>query len=200
MELLCCGRTHSTTQTTVIQKCQRPENPQHNNLKLLCCGFSGRWHLWAAVRKLSECRMSVPGALRWKKRYGGVYSGACVYNECWLRPSRPAHISASYHAGQLSSLQFFRASPVLVVRRLSCGSCNVYVISISADDVTDLVVYIPRRYPWTWVSRYRLLAYSAWQSLKTCPEARTCLENENPCLEKSGSVLQFLQAYLCSFI
>jgi len=30
-------------------------------------------------------------------------------------------------------------------------------------------------------------------------EARTCLENENPCLEKSGSVLQFLQAYLCSF-
>jgi len=38
-----------------------------------------------------------------------------------------------------------------------------------------------------------------WQSLKTCLEARTCLENENPCLEKSGSVLQFLQAYLCSF-
>jgi len=37
------------------------------------------------------------------------------------------------------------------------------------------------------------------QCLKTCPEARTCLENENPCLEKSGSVLQFLQAYLCSF-
>ena len=38
-----------------------------------------------------------------------------------------------------------------------------------------------------------------WQSLKTCLEARTCLENENPCPEKSGSVLQFLQAYLCSF-
>ena len=37
------------------------------------------------------------------------------------------------------------------------------------------------------------------QSLKTCLEARTCWENENPCLEKSGSVLQFLQAYLCSF-
>ena len=37
------------------------------------------------------------------------------------------------------------------------------------------------------------------QSLKTCLEARTCLENENPCLEKSGSDLQFLQAYLCSF-
>ena len=37
------------------------------------------------------------------------------------------------------------------------------------------------------------------QSLKTCLEARTCLENENPCLEKSGSVLQFLQAYLCSY-
>ena len=29
------------------------------------------------------------------------------------------------------------------------------------------------------------------QSLKTCLEARTCLENGNPCLEKSGSVLQF---------
>ena len=26
-----------------------PKNPQHNNLKLLCCGFSGRWHLWATV-------------------------------------------------------------------------------------------------------------------------------------------------------
>jgi len=26
---------------------------------------------------------------------------------------------------------------------------------------------------------------------KTCLEARTCLENENPCLEKSGSVLPF---------
>ena len=50
MELRCCGRTHNTTQTTVTQKCQRPENPQHNNLKLLCCGFSGRWHLWATVR------------------------------------------------------------------------------------------------------------------------------------------------------
>jgi len=37
------------------------------------------------------------------------------------------------------------------------------------------------------------------QSLKTCLEARTCLVNENPCLEKSGSVLQFLQAYLCCF-
>jgi len=33
------------------------------------------------------------------------------------------------------------------------------------------------------------------RALKTCLEARTCLENENPCLEKSGSVLQFLQAY-----
>jgi len=37
------------------------------------------------------------------------------------------------------------------------------------------------------------------QSLKTCLEARTCLENESPYLEKSGSVLHFLQAYLCSF-
>ena len=42
--------------------------------------------------------------------------------------------------------------------------------------------------------------YSQWrQSLKTCLEAGTCLDNENPCLEKSGSVLQFLQAYLCYF-
>ena len=41
--------TINTTQTTVTQKCQRPENPQHNNLKLLRCGFSGRWHLWATV-------------------------------------------------------------------------------------------------------------------------------------------------------
>ena len=49
MKLLCCGRTHSTSQTTVTQKCQRTENPQHSNLKLLCCGFSGRWHLWATV-------------------------------------------------------------------------------------------------------------------------------------------------------
>ena len=30
---------------TVAHKCQRPENPQHKNLKLLCCGFSGRWHV-----------------------------------------------------------------------------------------------------------------------------------------------------------
>jgi len=35
---------------------------------------------------------------------------------------------------------------------------------------------------------------------KSCLEAQTCLENENLCLEKSGSVLQFLQAYLCSLI
>jgi len=42
--------------------------------------------------------------------------------------------------------------------------------------------------------------FNASRALKTCLEARTCLENENPCLEKSGSVLQFLQAYLCSFI
>ena len=33
--------------------------------------------------------------------------------------------------------------------------------------------------------------YTQQQSLTTCLEARTCLENENPCLEKSGSVLQF---------
>ena len=44
------------------------------------------------------------------------------------------------------------------------------------------------------------LSTTLFQSLKTCLEARTCLENENPCLEKSGSVLQFLHAYLCSFI
>jgi len=50
MELLCCGRTHYTTQTTVTQKCQRPENPQHNNLKLFS-GFSGRWHSWATVKQ-----------------------------------------------------------------------------------------------------------------------------------------------------
>jgi len=28
-----------------------PKNPQYNNLKLLCCGFSGRWHLWATVQR-----------------------------------------------------------------------------------------------------------------------------------------------------
>ena len=33
---------------------------------------------------------------------------------------------------------------------------------------------------------------SSIRALKTCLEARTCLENENPCLEKSGSVLQFI--------
>ena len=44
-----------------------------------------------------------------------------------------------------------------------------------------------------------LLRRCLTRALKTCLEARTCLENENPCLEKSGSVLQFLQAYLCSF-
>jgi len=26
-----------------------PKNPQHNNLQLLFCGFSGRWHLWATL-------------------------------------------------------------------------------------------------------------------------------------------------------
>jgi len=37
------------------------------------------------------------------------------------------------------------------------------------------------------------------QSLKTCLEARTCLENENPCLEKSGSVLQFFTSIFMLF-
>jgi len=32
---------------------------------------------------------------------------------------------------------------------------------------------------------------AADRALKTCLEAPTCLENENPCLEKSGPVLQF---------
>ena len=66
MELLCCGRTHITTQTTVTQKCQRPENPQHNNLRLLCCGFSGRWPLWATVR-LYPCspQYSLPSVTSW---------------------------------------------------------------------------------------------------------------------------------------
>jgi len=31
-----------------------PKNPQHNNLKLLCCRFSGRWHLWATVSILAD--------------------------------------------------------------------------------------------------------------------------------------------------
>jgi len=26
-----------------------PRNPEHNSFKLLCCGFSGRWHLWATI-------------------------------------------------------------------------------------------------------------------------------------------------------
>ena len=34
---------------TVAHKCRRPENPQHDGFKLLCCGFSGRWHFWVTV-------------------------------------------------------------------------------------------------------------------------------------------------------
>ena len=34
---------------TVAHKCQRPDNPQRNSFKLLCCGFSGRWHFWVTV-------------------------------------------------------------------------------------------------------------------------------------------------------
>jgi len=34
-----------------------------------------------------------------------------------------------------------------------------------------------------------LTMFAELRALKTCLEARTCLENENPCLEKSGSVL-----------
>jgi len=41
---------------------------------------------------------------------------------------------------------------------------------------------------------------SSSRALKTCLEARTCLENENPCLEKSGSVLQFSQAVMLFYI
>ena len=51
-------KQNSTTQTTVTQKCQRPENPQHNNSKLLCCGFSGGWHFWATVRSACDSRNS----------------------------------------------------------------------------------------------------------------------------------------------
>ena len=43
MELLCCGRTQNTAQTTVTQKCQRPENAQHNNLKLVL------WVFWTSA-------------------------------------------------------------------------------------------------------------------------------------------------------
>ena len=43
----CVGQVQCSA---VAHKCQRPENPQHNNLKLLCCGFSGRCHLWATER------------------------------------------------------------------------------------------------------------------------------------------------------
>ena len=35
-----------------------PKNPQHNNLKLLCCGLSGRWHLWASVRPEHRPRLA----------------------------------------------------------------------------------------------------------------------------------------------
>ena len=31
---------------TVAHKCQRPENPQHNSFKLLCCGFLGNTTKW----------------------------------------------------------------------------------------------------------------------------------------------------------
>ena len=34
---------------TVAHKCQRPESPQRNSFKLLCCGFSGRWHFRVTV-------------------------------------------------------------------------------------------------------------------------------------------------------
>ena len=44
-----------------------------------------------------------------------------------------------------------------MVCRLSCGSCNVYVVTMTIDDVTERVVYVPRRYPWTWDLRYSLL-------------------------------------------
>jgi len=37
------------------------------------------------------------------------------------------------------------------------------------------------------------------RALKTSLEARTCFENENPCLEKSGSVLQFFTSIFMLF-
>ena len=53
---LCIGPLHRAriasrgNKTTVAHKCQRPENPQHNSFKLLCCGLSGRWwHFWVTV-------------------------------------------------------------------------------------------------------------------------------------------------------
>ena len=42
-------RKASKPKFTEAHRCQRPETPQHNSFKLLCCGFSGRRHLWATV-------------------------------------------------------------------------------------------------------------------------------------------------------
>ena len=51
-------------------------------------------------------------------------------------------------------------------------------------------------------SRRRRLSRTAISSLQSLKKraGRTCLENENPCLEKSGSVLQFLQAFMLFYI
>ena len=49
----------------VAHKCQRPENPQHNNLKLLCAGFLGNTTKWNC------CVVDVPTTQR---KLEGKYS------------------------------------------------------------------------------------------------------------------------------
>ena len=93
----------------------------------------------------------------------------------------------------------------IMTRKKKCNSksSNNQKILPSIDDrrQTDRVTIIANPRPWplfsipasskTRSTKYLTIYRTVIQSLKTCLEARTCLENENPCLEKSGSVLQF---------
>jgi len=79
------------------------------------------------------------------------FSRACSSN--WTR-SLCTNIDAQTRVCAQIHTSTYGARPVLVVRCLSYGSYNVYIIPIATDDVTERIIYIPRHYTWTWTSRY----------------------------------------------
>jgi len=64
MTLLAARERTADIDLTVAHKCQRPENPQHNSFKSLCCGFLGNTTKWNC------CVVDVPTTqrkLRWPR-------------------------------------------------------------------------------------------------------------------------------------
>ena len=81
----------SRWQFTVAHKCQRPENPQHNSFKLLCCGFLGnttKWNCCVVDVPTTQRKLRRPRSANVQKTHNRTTQNCCAVIDPQVLTSR----------------------------------------------------------------------------------------------------------------